>query len=412
MAKVLGVNGRLAGRGGKVVSDAGGAPCCCGGCQWYTVPNNCLPQNTCVNWAGPFIWYQDVQGPPQFMAIVANLTIPVTLTNPGVYTGTIDLLANPALGTVSVASSLPAPQQVTVTATLSQTQCSPCPNMRWVFSIDITVCDAVGCGGEYNLFATIGGSKTTLIPVPTPLPTPPNCPINVETYWPTGAYTTWDHSVNVVTQACFCAPGQSVCQQLSLGPATVGDCGVVPVGGCCLPNNSCQNMTQQECANANGVWTPNQLCTGSLCPPDPPILGACCLEDGTCIDMTQVACAAANGAWNGPGSTCILTHCPQPPPPDLGACCFNGVCVEGVGQQACVDAGGVPLGVGTTCNGPIECPPLRVAGQSWNTSMPSRGFGDTLKKVFTKTGIVRVVGECKKCNDRQDWTNKVFPYRG
>lgn len=51
-----------------------------------------------------------------------------------------------------------------------------------------------------------------------------------------------------------------------------------------------------------------------------------------------------------------------------------------------------------------------------STSSPkSRGFGDTVEKVFQATGIAKVakwaLGEDCGCDERRDVLNKLFPYR-
>lgn len=53
---------------------------------------------------------------------------------------------------------------------------------------------------------------------------------------------------------------------------------------------------------------------------------------------------------------------------------------------------------------------------STKSTLPSkdRGFGDTLARIFTRTGIKKVVeavaGENCGCEERQEKLNKIFPY--
>ena len=44
----------------------------------------------------------------------------------------------------------------------------------------------------------------------------------------------------------------------------------------------------------------------------------------------------------------------------------------------------------------------------------SKGLGDTLQKVITKSGItkyVKIISEDCGCNERRDKLNKLFPYK-
>lgn len=54
---------------------------------------------------------------------------------------------------------------------------------------------------------------------------------------------------------------------------------------------------------------------------------------------------------------------------------------------------------------------------STKSTLPSKdkGFGDTLARIFTRTGIKSVVkavaGENCGCNERQEKLNKLLPYK-
>ena len=64
--------------------------------------------------------------------------------------------------------------------------------------------------------------------------------------------------------------------------------------------------------------------------------GACCFCDGTCQDLTQERCEAAGGVYSGDGTDCSTTVCP-----DIGACCYpDGSCAEVSGAE-CEAAGGI-----------------------------------------------------------------------
>jgi hypothetical protein len=55
-----------------------------------------------------------------------------------------------------------------------------------------------------------------------------------------------------------------------------------------------------------------------------------------------------------------------------------------------------------------------TAGQAWDVSMPSRGFGDTVAKITHATGIHRLVKWAFKdcgCDKRQPRLNEWWPYK-
>lgn len=73
--------------------------------------------------------------------------------------------------------------------------------------------------------------------------------------------------------------------------------------------------------------------------------GACCLPDGSCAELFDFECAAAGGNYQGDGTTCGSVNCPTP----TGACCFsNGFCLPLTAAQ-CAGANGFYAGNGTDC---------------------------------------------------------------
>ena len=81
-----------------------------------------------------------------------------------------------------------------------------------------------------------------------------------------------------------------------------------PVGACCLPDDTCQLLTSNQCAQAGGTFAG----VGTTCIPNPcqPPVGACCLTSGVCQELTQVECTALGGTYNGDGSVCSPGLCP------------------------------------------------------------------------------------------------------
>lgn len=167
-------------------------------------------------------------------------------------------------------------------------------------------------------------------------------------------------------------------------------------GACCLPDGSCQIMTESECdvvlgafqgiatdcAGANCTPPDGACCVGAqcisttlddcentfggtwlgpsvTCTPDPcgtATTGACCFVDGSCLELTQNDCVGQGGTYTSDGQTCELTDCPQP----LGACCFDVTCfAQQLSEIDCTGIGGSWKGAGTDCEvDPIVCTPV------------------------------------------------------
>jgi hypothetical protein len=119
------------------------------------------------------------------------------------------------------------------------------------------------------------------------------------------------------------------------------------VGACCLPNGTCQVISQSVCATSNGVYRGDGVeCANANCA-EP--TGACCFS-GNCLNLTSGDCTSAGGVWQGAGSACATGNiCP------LGACCLpNGTCITDVTSGQCTGQGGTFRGVGSTCA--TSCP--------------------------------------------------------
>jgi FtsP/CotA-like multicopper oxidase with cupredoxin domain len=78
-------------------------------------------------------------------------------------------------------------------------------------------------------------------------------------------------------------------------------------GACCLPDDTCQELTAAQCSQAGGTYHGD----GSLCTPNPCLapVGACCHTDGSCTAETAAECAASSGAYQGDGTDCTPNPC-------------------------------------------------------------------------------------------------------
>ncbi len=118
-----------------------------------------------------------------------------------------------------------------------------------------------------------------------------------------------------------------------------------PTGACCFLNGSCSEETQVDCIAMGGTYQgDNVACVAAACP-DP--VGACCLQNALCVpDLTETDCNAQGGTYQGDFTDCANVECPQP----VGACCFGGGCFIALEAQ-CTGIGGTFEGVGTDCAG-------------------------------------------------------------
>jgi hypothetical protein len=128
--------------------------------------------------------------------------------------------------------------------------------------------------------------------------------------------------------------------------------GNVRTGACCLPNGTCEALTNGACIVQQGLYQGDNVPCGSVICRDP---GACCLRDGTCILTAQHVCEGQAGTYRGDGVACgPAANCPIP-----GACCFPDNSCSITSENQCVNAGGNFNGAGTIC-GVVTCwqPPV------------------------------------------------------
>lgn len=180
---------------------------------------------------------------------------------------------------------------------------------------------------------------------------------------------------------------------LMTGNALAGDESTTGVtGACCLVTDTCQELTEQDCAKAAGFWVgKGTLCADAGCdagrccippteadpdggctqPPgfgfcsgkggvfepnascDTDCPGACCMPGGACMEVDQPECQTMGGVFAGQGELCTASVC------DLGSCCFtDGTCDETI-EGDCMARGG-SYTPGGTCT-PNDCPILEGA---------------------------------------------------
>lgn len=138
---------------------------------------------------------------------------------------------------------------------------------------------------------------------------------------------------------------------------------------CCLPDFSCQELLQSDCANQGGDYFPDASCSDNTCSPhvccvadlcsitsgfhcdeqdgyflpsavsceypSPPCeCGACCTESGDCIDEVSRACMSKPDcdSWPGEyigGASCDDDPCAGPDECSIaGTCCVDGHCID------------------------------------------------------------------------------------
>ena len=122
----------------------------------------------------------------------------------------------------------------------------------------------------------------------------------------------------------------------------------IPLGGCCLPDDSCQNTTGPICEELGGLYEGD----GVFCELDTTCLidesvGACCI-DGTCLEINEDKCKDEEGAWFGYGTTCNDPEVECEPVSETGACCIDGECAD-MTLDECWERNGSSYGEGTDC---------------------------------------------------------------
>ncbi len=148
---------------------------------------------------------------------------------------------------------------------------------------------------------------------------------------------------------CINMPGEDECR---LAGGNFGGLGVICGSGfactneaCCLPDGSCDLMTDTACNNLGGVPQVVSTCQEAGC-----TKGACCeSSEGRCTTMTEAACADAAGSYGGNGSTCDAPALTCDPVLGLGACCVDGsFCLDALTSLECSNRNGTHT-LGTTC---------------------------------------------------------------
>ena len=80
------------------------------------------------------------------------------------------------------------------------------------------------------------------------------------------------------------------------------------VGACCLPDLSCELLTEFECGQIGGSFQGEFTdCASTNCVS----LEACCFLNGVCTMETPNRCLALGGITQGPGSDCATANYPR-----------------------------------------------------------------------------------------------------
>lgn len=206
------------------------------------------------------------------------------------------------------------------------------PSTNWLFAVN---CGALGCPSGWKTFAQLPAlcrpSGDWVMRVTW---TPQQCELPGACCLPNGTCQSLTNSACVSQGGSFAGEGVictgSTCQQ------NICPCCFVATGGCVT-------LSPTACQQAGGIAGPTgQSCTGYVCFPT----GACCLPNGTCVGpVSPEQCAAQGGVFQGNASVCTAGLCPEP----LGASCFaNGFCLMLTQGQAAA-AGAIWQGPGTTC---------------------------------------------------------------
>jgi hypothetical protein len=120
-------------------------------------------------------------------------------------------------------------------------------------------------------------------------------------------------------------------------------------GACCLPDETCEGMFEQDCDGVGGVFIGEGLdCADVVCPE---FTQACCFEGGACLDLTRQDCIDFEGFPQGVGTNCDGIECfPR------GACCLaDGSCQDDLPVEECEARNGEFQGNNTLCRD-VSCP--------------------------------------------------------
>ncbi|MBT5410321.1 MAG: hypothetical protein HOK75_08695 [Phycisphaerae bacterium] len=154
-------------------------------------------------------------------------------------------------------------------------------------------------------------------------------------------------------------------------------------GACCVPSTgACVEFDQTTCEVVGGTHMgEGTSCASTTCFPE----GACCLIDGTCIGpVSDDDCLAVGGAFMGDSTSCSTTSCPQP----IGACCGSGWCLD-LTNDDCTAVGGAWQGMQTFCSDSSIC----------DSDCPEDLDGDGVVNV---NDILAIVGSWGSSNSNND----------
>jgi len=77
-------------------------------------------------------------------------------------------------------------------------------------------------------------------------------------------------------------------------------CGGASCGACCMPDESCVDLTSPDvCTALGGSFEADIECPAASCE-----VAACCLADASCVVLREADCTAAGGVWHGPDGIC------------------------------------------------------------------------------------------------------------
>jgi hypothetical protein len=198
-------------------------------------------------------------------------------------------------------------------------------------------CDAAGtctirtqaeCAAAGGLYV---GDGTLCIPNPCDLPTGACCRLD-------GICT------NGVNELQCNGPGETFHLGLTCDDVTCPQ----PTGACCDGIGGClNNITPTLCVDVLHMYYAGHgtTCASGVC-----ALGGCCLPDGSCEDTVEAYCDQIGGTFH--ETLCSSTECPQP----LGACCLLQMCFPNQFEVDCVSVGGYWAGPFSTCT-PDPCAP-------------------------------------------------------
>ncbi len=124
-------------------------------------------------------------------------------------------------------------------------------------------------------------------------------------------------------------------------------------GACCLPDDTCMELTQGDCNAMGGFFNGN----GSLCA-DLTCLGACCVfdpitRDMVCSQETPADCEAMGGSYRGDNIQCNEIICDVAGTTRLDGACIlgDGTCESNMTLVECEEADGIWQGFGSKCPG-------------------------------------------------------------